>query len=89
MLRNPLPCGRGSDPCDSNVDRGCQSRNRNRVGREIAGLLIEIDKPQLASGEEATLSFSRAPDSEALTGRYRVEFMVMPISQRFSIDVEF
>ncbi len=60
-----------------------------RVGREIAGILIEIDKPQLASGEEATLSFSRGPDSDALTGRYRVEFMVMPISQRFSIDVEF
>ena len=59
-----------------------------RVGRGVPGLTVEIDNPQIETGKEATLTFTRDPAAAALTGRFRIEFMVMPISQRFSIDVE-
>jgi len=57
--------------------------------REIEGLTVVIDKPELGPGETAVIEITYDPKVRVLQGRQRLEFMVMPITQRFSVFIDF
>jgi len=57
--------------------------------REIEGLKVTIEKTEIAAGETVKIEIAYDPAVKVLQGRYRLEFMVMPITQRFSVFVDF
>ena len=60
-----------------------------RYTRDIPGVEVSIDTPEFDSGADATISFTYDPETAKLTGRHRVDFMLMPISQMFEIYLDF
>ena len=60
-----------------------------RYTREIPGIEVSIDKPEFEAGEEATIELTYHPETVELSGRYRIDFMLMPISQMFEVFIDF
>jgi hypothetical protein len=60
-----------------------------RYGREIDGIAISITKPEFNAGEETEIQLTYDPKSMELAGRYRIDFMLMPISQMFEVFIDF
>ena len=58
--------------------------------RPIAGIDVEIEPATVEPGGEATIKFTYDPaKAEHVTGRVRVDFLVVPISQSFQVYLEF
>ncbi|MEZ5363090.1 MAG: hypothetical protein R2748_12305 [Bryobacterales bacterium] len=56
----------------------------------IAGIEVEIEGADIEPGGEATIKFTYDPaKAEHVSGRVRVDFMVMPISQSFQVFLDF
>ncbi|MBI1352948.1 MAG: hypothetical protein GC160_01290 [Acidobacteria bacterium] len=60
-----------------------------RYTRDIPGIEVSVDQPEFDSGVDATISFTYHPETAKLGGRYRVDFMLMPISQMFEVYLDF
>ena len=61
-----------------------------RTTRPIPGIEVQIDGAEIEPGGEATVNFSYDPEkAEHLSGRVRVDFTVMPISQSFQVYLDF
>lgn len=61
-----------------------------RKSGPINGIEVEIEGGNIEPGGEATITFTYDPaKAEHITGRVRVDFVVMPISQTFEIYLDF
>ena len=58
--------------------------------RAIPGIEVEIEGAEIEPGGDATITFTYDPaKAEHVTGRVRVDFLVMPISQTFQVYLDF
>jgi hypothetical protein len=58
--------------------------------RPIPGIDVEIEGATIEPGSEATIKFTYDPaKAQHITGRVRVDFLVMPISQTFEVYLDF
>jgi hypothetical protein len=60
-----------------------------KYGRDINGIEISITKPEFNAGEESEIQLTYDPKTTELAGRYRMDFMLMPISQMFEVFIDF
>ena len=61
-----------------------------RTTRPIPGIEVSIDGAEMEPGGEATISFTYdSEQAQHLSGRVRVAFVVMPISQAFQVYLDF
>ncbi len=61
-----------------------------RKSGPIAGVEVEIEGATIEPGSEATITFTYDPEkAEHISGRVRVDFIVMPISQTFEVYLDF
>lgn len=61
-----------------------------RTTRPIPGIEVTIEGAEIEPGGEATITFTYDPEkAEHVTGRVRVDFVVMPISQPFEVYLDF
>lgn len=83
-------------PDEETVTRSIKVKNNSlgkmqlqRYTRDIPGIEVTIDKPEFESGEEAEIQLTYKPEEAELSGRYRIDFMLMPISQMFEVFIDF
>lgn len=81
---------------DEPVTRSIMVKNSSRgklklekYGRDINGIEISIPKAEFDAGEEIEIQLTYDPKTSELSGRYRVDFMLMPISQMFEVFLDF
>ena len=83
----------GSEPVSRSMTVKSASVGRLSVERSsgpIQGLDVQIEGANIEPGGEATITFTHDPaKTEHLTGRVRVDFVVMPISQTFQVYLDF
>ncbi len=60
-----------------------------RYTRDFAGLEVSFEAEEIPPGEETTISFVYQPEAARLKGHYDVDFMIMPITQRFTVKLTF
>lgn len=60
-----------------------------KYGRDINGIAVSITKSEFNPGEESEIQLTYSPENNELAGRYRIDFMLMPISQMFEVFIDF
>lgn len=58
-------------------------------GRELKGLEVVLPTERIEAGTEAEIAFTYRPEVKPLNGPYRIDFMVIPLSQQFSVYLDF
>ncbi len=60
-----------------------------RYTRDIPGIEVSVENPEFQAGEEVAIEITYSPEAGELSGRYRIDFMLMPISQMFEVFLDF
>lgn len=60
-----------------------------RYTRDIPGIEVTIEQPEFEAGQETEIKLTYHPETAELSGRYRIDFMLMPISQMFEVFIDF
>lgn len=82
---------------DEPVTRTIQIKNNSRGKlmlerygtQDIPGLEVAIAKSEFGAGEETSIEITYDPETAQLSGRRRIDFMLMPISQMFEVFIDF
>jgi hypothetical protein len=81
---------------DEPVTRSIKVKNNSlgkmqlqRYTRDIPGIEVSVPNPEFQAGEETTIDITYTPETGQLSGRYRIDFMLMPISQMFEVFLDF